>query len=386
MSACPSYMTITISDRTEQEELFQYDVLVTDSVDFNLTFKVANRGLKQDKTFDIMFVDVKKSHRMFLTQLLYETKPEVHNRLSIVLESPHDTTILLKGVLALVVLLTITSIVVYVFLEATQRRLPVHASNNRPKQGCCAAMRSLSRKQSAFIFFYIMFRIIYSFLFTFTIFFSMIFFCLHSDLVEVAELEKLQMRQNNISEVYASKMDQSVQKEVQRQMEVVIKMQGACSFYLEELLHATFYEIQNITQGLRYSDVPNAQTLSDLVLQRYNAMLEDYTSQVKNFTTKYKERYSKMTKPALDEYQRFTSQIYNDDWLLFPNSLFNQSHKVRQRLNMKGKEQAIKREFSDFIELHETQFVHSADKQFWERYVTAINIMASKGYISHFTR
>lgn len=72
MSSCPGYLGITINDRLEQEELFRYDTLISCPTEFNVTFKVPNWGVKQDKTFDVVLDDAKTQYKVYLTHLHFE--------------------------------------------------------------------------------------------------------------------------------------------------------------------------------------------------------------------------------------------------------------------------------------------------------------------------
>ena len=63
MSFCPGYLSITINDLQDAEELFRYDVLIFCPTSFNMSFKVPNRGQKPDRTFEMRLEDAKKSYR-----------------------------------------------------------------------------------------------------------------------------------------------------------------------------------------------------------------------------------------------------------------------------------------------------------------------------------
>ena len=63
MSFCPGYLSITINDLQDAEELFRYDALIFCPTSFNMSFKVPNRGQKPDRTFEMRLEDAKKSYR-----------------------------------------------------------------------------------------------------------------------------------------------------------------------------------------------------------------------------------------------------------------------------------------------------------------------------------
>lgn len=71
MTDCPAFLSITINDRLESEELFKNDLLISSCPPFfNLTFTVPTQGLLHlDKVFDIVLFDSKQEYRVFLTYL-----------------------------------------------------------------------------------------------------------------------------------------------------------------------------------------------------------------------------------------------------------------------------------------------------------------------------
>ena len=70
MSFCPGYLSITINDLQDAEELFRYDALIFCPATFNMSFKVPNRGQKPDRTFEIRLEDAKKSYRYVSNDLV----------------------------------------------------------------------------------------------------------------------------------------------------------------------------------------------------------------------------------------------------------------------------------------------------------------------------
>ena len=77
MTDCPGYLGVTVNDRTENEETFRYDLLVSNHPAFNLTFSVPNWGMtRNDKTFEIVFDDAKSEFRTFLTSPVVAAVPK----------------------------------------------------------------------------------------------------------------------------------------------------------------------------------------------------------------------------------------------------------------------------------------------------------------------
>ena len=75
MTSCVGYLGVTVNDRSELEELFHVDLLVTCPPHFNVTFTLPNWRWRPDRTFDVLIDDTHSSYRVFLTAL---TLPDRH--------------------------------------------------------------------------------------------------------------------------------------------------------------------------------------------------------------------------------------------------------------------------------------------------------------------
>ena len=75
LTSCVGYLGVTVNDRSELEELFHVDLLVTCPPHFNVTFTLPNWRWRPDRTFDVLIDDAHSSYRVFLTAL---TLPDRH--------------------------------------------------------------------------------------------------------------------------------------------------------------------------------------------------------------------------------------------------------------------------------------------------------------------
>jgi len=72
MSDCPAYLGVTIISRMDQEEILRYDLLIRCPAEFNITFKILNRGLQTEKTFELHLDDLTQNFECHLTQMMFE--------------------------------------------------------------------------------------------------------------------------------------------------------------------------------------------------------------------------------------------------------------------------------------------------------------------------
>lgn len=109
---------MTVIDRTEREELFNYDVLVSCPSFFNLSFFLPTGGTtvstSEDRIFEVTFNDGKRSHSVFLTHLHFRHSASSHRKPSAVhedLAAPESLTLTLT--LCLILTAAILTCAVY---------------------------------------------------------------------------------------------------------------------------------------------------------------------------------------------------------------------------------------------------------------------------------
>ena len=392
MTGCPGYLGITINDRLEQEELFHYDTVITCPQEFNITFNVPNWGVKQDKTFDIVFDDAKKLYRVFLTNLLFEDY--AGNNIPMAKQTGgDDVTVEMKDswfhvCLAIVCGMVLLLFGIYAYLERTRKSAIMKKKSEKfghyePKakesSGCCHASRKMSSGQFLFVILYVVFKIIYSLLFTFTVFSTLIIICLQGDIDQVGQVSVAQGRQYNKSRDYQRSIEAYMEDELQRQTKMVTNMQGACNQYMEDLMGSILKQIENATseESINYF-VREKDSITKNMKERFQQFLSDYGLELEEFKEKYEGNFNAGIKTALSKHKKYLNKIYDNGWFQFPQILYNTT-RVMDALPETKK--AVERElsgdevdFAKFLDqswptdnVHVTEQVQLIPVQFWER-------------------
>jgi hypothetical protein len=384
MSACPGYLGIVIVDLLEEEELFRYDNVIFCPVDFNMTFKVPNKGRRAERTFDIRFEDSKKTYHVYLTHLLFESEylksePQTNSQL----ETEESPWAIIAIVITITSILLLVLNLVYAYFEYTKVRALYNKKNeNYYKRssgeerdhignGVNAPSTKLTQKQYMFITAYIAFRVLYSLLFTFTVFLGILGVALQNDVLQLSGIREFQRRKYNESKTLAHEIEKYGQDELLRQAELVTNMQGACSNYIEELFDAMLFQVDNITLNLHHHQMYGHTTsISSLVHQWFKHKSKEYDETLDTFADRYKTNFTRDIKPALRSYEKYLQKVYKDDWFQFPQLLYNKSIPLMSRpevfnqVDLRGPMV----DFGAFLPIEEVEDVQLWATQWWERY------------------
>ncbi len=380
MSGCPAYLGIAINNRLELEELFRYDLLIFCPAEFNLTFKVPNWGQNPDKTFDIQLSDSKKSYEIYLTHMLFEQhRVEKESELVRKLESsPPTQWAVLSVILTIGSIVTLLLLLGYVYLECTKSRLiytshninVYHATNGKANDDYCIAARNLSQGQVVFIIVYTVIRLLYSLLFTFTVFYAVLTLFVRADFNTLLKLSDFQTRKYNSSHKMVSEIRQFGQNELLRQAKLVTNMQGACSFYIEELFESMQHQMDNITANQHrlemYSD---HSSISYLMNSHVYKTLDKYQYKIEHYTRTFHTRFDLSLGPKFTKYGRYLNKLYNNDWFQFPQLLYNHSQYMQKHPSIvkNGNLSGTQVNFASFLEVEEVEAAQLWPLQFWQR-------------------
>ena len=363
----------------ELEELFHYDILVSCPANFSLTFKVPNWGMKEDKTFDIVLSDAKEEFRMFLTHLSIRNITEspvtssVGQSSSSTEEPNHDGLALLFGVVGTVAVIIFGYIIAYAYLENTKlqaatdlnNQLKYSEKNKVPSLTCCHSSRTMTSSQFLFLVLYILYKIFYSFLFTFTIFFTLLMFLLQSDVSSLNQVGDFQEHQYNRSDNISAAIEEHTKSEIVRQANLVLSMQGACGHYIEELSDMIAGQIEDIT--IKQSNQYGNTSISHVMQWRYNALMQNYKEHLENYTKDYDKLLTQQVDPVIKKFERYASRVFQNEWLTFPNSLYNSSKKFGTDLGTPLDDVGVEAEFLRFLEVEEAMVPKLFTTNFWER-------------------
>lgn len=393
MTDCPGYVNIIINDRLELEELFRYDLLISCPTNFNLTFKVPNRGQKKDKTFDIVFNDTHIEHTIFVTYL-----GKVEEGIWYLYSDTGSTSYIYRAVnwsvfivivISVIVLATTLSLV-HIYLEcnkldpnskkSTFDCLDVKHVATRCSPGklgdasakMCGAPSHMTWFQFAYLGVYLTFKIIYSFCFTFTIFYTIVLIVCRADIEKISTLGTVPLNVNNRSLNVSLQVENFAHQELVRQIAIFEHTLMACDLYTEDIITKTLTEIKNITmeknRGLMYNNSENS--LGYLLISRLNQWFDAYQNNVKKFENgTIKEFHNIEVLPMVQVYKKFLQQIYANDWVTYAMKLFNDSNDLNmlEKQNFDTDLAGASLEAAKYLELESVQYAEVTLLNFWER-------------------
>ena len=264
MSDCPGYLSVTINNRLELEELFRYDLLIFCPTNFSVIFKVPNWGQNPDKTFDLHLEDSQKSYDIYLTHIMFE-QSRVQRQVEYA--RPEERQVHLGAMLLVIAVIICVLVAVlllaYTYLDCTktrvmrERQINVYENTNgrASSSDYCTAAKNLSQGQLLFIIMYALLRLLYTLIFTFSVFFAVLMLFIKMDFLTLSRLPEYQMRKYNDTRRMSLQIDAYGQNELLRQAKLVTGMQGACSHYIEELFDTMQHQMNNITDNQHRLDM-----------------------------------------------------------------------------------------------------------------------------------
>lgn len=412
LSSCPGYLCVTINDRQEAEELFRYDMIVKCPSTFELTFKVPNWGLRQDRTFDVVLNDAKKDYRVFLTKSALMNGPtyDTLERKPLVGTQANSFPFLILSVLICGVI-AILCLVVFVHMDMNKgrdsRKKWEHAHSGRydvtinpstypggvlsnqntwqSQQTCCQVLRAMSSSKTLVVILYIAFKVVYSFLFTFSVFFTVIILCLHGNLRLLMGIHNIQVDHYNQSHGIQDKVEAHVQREVERQMDHLKHMQGACDLYAENLVETLLTDIEHVSEenfAQRVLDIQHS--ISGLTQDRLKKLLGDYNDEIKMFTQKSQKKFNDSVVPHLKSYRRYLEQnIFKNNWFLSAAHLYNETgypgktHEDVEHIPSQWLTGAAVQFVNGFLEVPEVETVSMVPVRIWQRYVLKWRVLTT---------
>ena len=364
------------------EQLFHYDNLIFCPANFSFVFNVVNRGRYPDKTFQVILQDVAKSHVVYLTHMLFES-----NYYTLTTEQREEWFSIQNPWLHIAVVVTTISLILfilnitYAYLEYTKIKAlfskkaekyyqRAAVDSEAEQQKLAAKKQKLSRKKYMFIIAYITFRVFYSILFTFTVILALLGLVLQSDVMQLSGIQEFQKRKYNESKTISQEIEKHGQDELLRQAELVTNMQGACNNYIEELFDSMLFQVDNITLNSRHHQMFSQSTsISSLLQHWFQEKVSRYLMKVEKFGQEYQANYSRNLDPAFNNYKKYLTQIYENQWLQFPQLLFNRSHYAAKRDGVfrNGTVSGLSYDFGAFLPIEEVEVVQLLGLKWWER-------------------
>ena len=386
MTSCPAFLRITINNRLDLEELFRHDLLILCPATFNVTFRVPNWGQQPDKTFDILFEDSMGSYNVYLTHMLFEqqhvaveTEPVPLGRL------PATSGVVFGVVLVVMGGFLLACLLVYVSVQTSKPKVKkprsrqlahaVYASCEQVDANgtyTTTSLKQIHHRRNVLIAVYLIVRFLYSLVFTFTVFFALMMLFLRPDCTRVANLGKFQQQLYNKSISVAADMNRYSHSEMLSQTTLMNNMQHACSHYIDDLIQSLARQMETLMLHQRLPDTfRNQSTLSHLMQTRVRLLMQEYKLKVENFTQVYKSHVDQNVMPAFTRYKKYLRRVLKNDWLSFPQRLFNLSSSTgrRQRLHAGLPLSGTAVDFGAFLEIEEVDTIQVMPVRFWQRCV-----------------
>jgi len=392
MRHCPAYLGITVNDRLEYEKLFRYDLLISCPPNFNITFFIPNwRGVKPEKTFDLILDDARKPYRVFLTHVLYENASQMLQVITNVSANTQANPNSAFFVVTLVIFLTVLIIclLVYTFAETTPKRRGawskewlrnvVEYDDGKIRIFRLRNFKRRNPMQRALVVVYVFFNLIHCLMFTFTAF-STIFTSRMS--VQIATLKNFNNVQTSSSYTARDKLaslERHTATEFQRQTTVWNGAQTACDNYIDDLAAAIRTNFENATNIESIIDrVYGRLSITNVVRNKYNRTLQGFLEELDRYVSEYGVNVEVDLRRTLIGYRGYIRTLGKSPWLMYPQILFNKTtlrpetspiSQRRVRDKMKFEFHTNDMAFTRFLNFQKVDSVYSWLRQFYERYI-----------------
>lgn len=337
MTDCPGYVSVIINDFLEQEELFNYDLVVPCPRDFHAMFSVPTWGVRQDKTFELILFDAKKTFRMFLTYFWKDSS--VVSLDENIREAKIEFTQSLFPVVALLISFLVVGFccVLKVSLESTKATLrntvsvnfrsPVPPDKTIGKHPKAKPLSHLVRHwiHPGYAILVVI-RILYSFLFTFTAFSVVMKLCLPDCSDSLVTFIKCQDFYVDQSLFMSAAAEDYYRAELIRQTKLARLTWRACDAYIEELIEMLFFKIRVIRKPEILKILTSSEiSFTSVFSSSLNQSLFSYRDRLRELFQEYQRSAEKQFQPAIRHFKEYIDVLYRNSWFVFPQILFNLS-------------------------------------------------------------
>ena len=408
-SGCEAYLGLTIDDHSALREIMRYDMLVSCPPRFRFTVSFPAAGeVASVHTFRVQISDARTNYSVFLTHLRVggednaiiatDSQDVIHVDRVVLASVPLNFI----AVVSFVVIFVAAGVATLVCFEcAKTKRNGVMSSNVKLAKkvdcGCCYSRR-MSRCQYVVIVTLVVYKIIYAFVFTFTAFSAVLLLCLQGDGALLSRFGDIVANFTTLSLNASLGIEAFTDRERQRQESVAETMHAASEHYLDGLMIAMATQLEQATSRDRqHAMFDSKSSVGNMVSSQVAHLLDLYSQEIANFSGKYFEHLDRTTKPAFRKYQDALSSVYFDDWLTFPQGLFNGSESQTAAMEWVTEEEAIsgsaEERFAKFLTINQAEDVLLWKKNFKNRYVfcnpfpaltvLSMKIIVRSGMFSH---
>lgn len=255
MTDCPAYLSITINDRSEAEEVFKHDLLISCPPFFNLTYTLPTQGLRHDKAIDVIFFDSKREYRVFLSYLFADGGQRSPAGSNLVGEDTSDETGseqprfefregLCFFVFAVILSLVVNCLAFLVSLFLDLSPFPFNATRD------LGTMTS-SRRRSVIVVVYVIARVVVALTFTFGALFLLLALFLRRPIDDVIDGTGPEMlRRPDFSGMVRFDDPEEEEEEAKASGSVQI----ACSNYVDEMVAVVLSRMDEHVTRSRFGD------------------------------------------------------------------------------------------------------------------------------------
>lgn len=343
MSDCPGYLSVIINDYLEREELFNYDLVIPCPMDFRVMFSVPTWGVRQDKAFEVVLFDSKKTFRIFLMHFWREVTSVAQNNSShrvvtIDRERKFVTSVVLLAVFIILGASSIVKVSVEAARNSAKISIPTHYavcfSNVNQVAEKVGEMHGPSKPRSCpvscprrlHLLCYLVFKIFYSLVFTFTTFTVLMKLCLPHCSESLAVLLNCKDLYSEHPLHVSSVAEEHYSTEMSRLAGLTQASRRACDTYVEELVEVFLARMRGVgTNDFLKGLLSGRTSLTAVFSATLNQTLLAYHESLLSLFQEYQRGAETHFQPAMKHYREVLDVLYTSAWFTYPQRLFNLS-------------------------------------------------------------
>lgn len=319
VSECPGYFAVIINDRTEEEELFRYDILVPCPPFFNVSFLFPVQGGRRDKCFEVVFDDSKEEFRVTMRYFASED----HEYVSESKENwgPNTFWSFLVQVLCFAVVLATTIaflVQMFLILSAIYANDSVFSKRKKHMKAKDSLKHGYLRSVNALRFClgsYCIFKLIFSILVTFLTLYTLSLTCLHQAIERVSDFHKIDLTYANSSERLYLTAETYSSVGMQRLTELLHSRSFACSAYTGHVFETFFARLKNS------SYTKEGRFMTNIIIDDMESVLHHHRNIVMKAWSDHRSAILKALRPHFKRHRKYIERVRTSNWFLFPRSL-----------------------------------------------------------------
>jgi len=315
MSDCPSYLSITINDRRQAEQLINYDLLVFCPPQFNVTFWLPNWGQLSTKTFDVRLRDSQqRTHVVYLTHLLLDAVADQSTTLTTTTSVDDGEERQLLTLLAAITGVTLTLVLLVITLCFRLRLV-----SETPSTAAVCAGLSQKHGRRCRVCVYVTVRVVYSVAVSFAAVVLTLSVLVQSDVEQLSNVEDLLSGVS--SDASTDDVDRAAGEEAVRQLRDARARHSACTHYVNQLYSVVLERVAK----LRRNDSQCVGGSHSGAMGRLEAAVKRYTGAARSAVDDYGHRVTLTISTLTSVQTHHLSRLYNNYWLNFAVAMYNSS-------------------------------------------------------------